>query len=343
VNNKTLNPEEVILKLKNSKILVTGGSGFIGSHIVEDLVRAGAIVRVFDNFSSGHIENLEQIRNEIEIIEGDILDMKALLQAASGMDAVSHQAAQLEIIRCIETPIQDLRSNTEGTLNVLEVAKQLNLSKVVYASSACVYGQANYVPEDELHPTTPNWPYGISKLAAEQYARLYNEYYGMETIGLRYSIVYGPREWFGRVLTVFLNRALDGEPPVVWGGEPQRDFIYISDVVRFHRLCLERDGLGNQIFNVSTGIGLSIEELAQLVSDLFNLGEPIYEDVPVGEKSEIVSGRIRLPAELKQMILDPRKAYEHLNWRSDVRLKEGIQKEFDWIQNNTRRWTEMHY
>jgi len=331
------------MNLKHSKILVTGGAGFIGSHIVEDLVRAGASVHVFDNFSSGRIENLEKVRNEIEVIEGDILDMKALLQAVSDMDAISHQAAQLEIIRCIETPIQDLRSNTEGTLNVLEAAKQLDIQKVVYASSACVYGQANYVPEDEMHPTLPNWPYGVSKLAAEQYARLYNEYYGIGTIGLRYSIVYGPREWFGRVLTVFLKRALDGEPPVVWGGGQERDFIYVDDVVRFHRLCLEKDGLGSQVFNVSTGIGVNIRKLAEMVCDLFNLGKPVLEDVREGEQSEIIEGRVRLPAELKQMILDPGKASEYFGWHPNIRLSDGIQKEYEWLQDNSNHWTEMHY
>lgn len=330
-------------RLKGKKILVTGGAGFIGSHIVEDLVNSGAKVRVYDNFSSGHRENLNAVEHDVEIIEGDILDMDALINAANGVDGICHQAAQLEITRCIETPIDDLRINAEGTLIILEVAKTLNIPKVVYASSACVYGQAIFVPETEDHPTVPNWPYGVSKLAAEHYARLYHEYYEIETVGLRYSIVYGPREWYGRVLTVFLRRALDSLPPVIWGGDQQRDFIYIDDVARLNRLCLEKNGLGCEVFNVSSGTGTSIRELAKVICKVFDLGKPMYEDIPEGGKSSFVEGRIRLPAELKRMILDNSKANGKLNWSPGVNLEEGLVHEYEWLKENKHRWKKMHY
>jgi UDP-glucose 4-epimerase len=331
------------LNIRNSTILVTGGAGFIGSHIVKDLVHSGANIRVLDNFSSGLTENLDSVKNHIEVIKGDILDMDTLLQAASGVDAISHQAAQLEIMSCIAAPVQDLRVNVEGTLNVLEAAKRLSISKVIYASSACVYGQAHYLPEDEMHPTVPNWPYGVSKLAAEHYARLYYNYYDIETVGLRYSIVYGPGEWYGRVLTVFLRRALERKPPVVWKGDQERDFVYIDDVVRFHRLALERHGLRSQIFNVSTGVGTSIRQLAVMICELFDLDNAIYEDVDQGQVSHHVAGRIRLPAELRQMILANDKARTVLGWSPEVRLKEGILAEMEWLRNHEYRWTVMHY
>jgi len=331
------------MNLKGLRILVTGGAGFIGSHIVEDLVKAGAIVRVFDNFSSGLRENLCHIGGDIEIIEGNLLDKEALLSAAVGVDAISHQAAQLEIIRCIEEPIEDLRTNAEGTLNVLDSAKRLGISKVVYASSACVYGQARYVPQDEGHPTLPNWPYGISKLATEHYARLYYEYYGISTIGLRYAIVYGPREWYGRVLTAFLRRALEKKPPVIWGGDQQRDFVYVDDIVHLHRLCLERDGLGNQAFNASTGVGTSIRQLAETVCELFDLDASVYEDIHEGEASDLVSGRIRLPAELEQMILANDKAKRTFGWAPVTDLQEGLLSEMAWLREHRDRWTTMHY
>ena len=331
------------MNIKDSTILVTGGAGFIGSHIVKDLAHSGANIRVLDNFSSGLTENLDSVKNHIEVIEGDILDMDTLLRAASGVDAISHQAAQLEIMSSIATPVGDMRTNVEGTLNVLEAAKRESISKVIYASSACVYGQAHYVPQDEMHPTVPNWPYGISKLAAEHYARLYYDYYGIETVGLRYSIVYGPGEWYGRVLTVFLQRALERKPPVVWKGDQERDFVYIDDVVRSHRLALERDGLSSEVFNVSTGVGTSIRQLAVMIGDLFDLDNAIYEDVDEGQASHHVAGRVRLPAELKQMILANEKARTVLGWSPEVSLKEGIVAEMQWLRNHEYRWTVMHY
>jgi UDP-glucose 4-epimerase len=329
--------------LSGSTVLVTGGAGFIGSHIVEDLVQAGARVRVLDDLSSGRREHLEAVRHDVELVEGTILDPDVVVAAARGADAICHQAAQLEIIRCIEDPVDDLRSNTEGTLNVLEAAKRCDVPKVVYASSACVYGQAEVVPSPEEHPTRPNWPYGISKLATEHYARLYNDYYGIETAGLRYSIVFGPREWYGRVLTAWLRRALDGEPPVVWGGHQQRDFVYVADVARANVLLLEADGLTDEVFNVSTGIGTSIRELADLLSGALGLPEPIFEELAEGEASEHLAGRIRLPAELERLVLDPSRIGERLGWRPETALRDGIQRELEWLRAHADLWTEMHY
>ena len=332
------------MQLKGLKVLVTGGAGFVGSHIVDDLKRSGASVRVFDNFSSGHRENLAASLSGIEIMEGDILDAPSLMKASKGMDLICHQAAQLEIMRCLETPSQDLRSNTEGTLNVLEAARRNGISKVVYASSACVYGQAAYTPQDEAHPTVPNWPYGVSKLATEHYARLYHEYYGIKTIGLRYSIVYGPHEWFGRVLTAYLKRALEKKPPVVWGGLAERDFIFVGDVVNAHRLCVENDALGCEVFNVSTGIATTIRQLAELVCRQFDLGHPVDEAVEPGQASKLVAGRIRLPGELKQMVLSPQKAKKMLGWSAQVSLADGLRSEYQWLEcGGAARWQTMHY
>ena len=332
------------MRLSGAHVLVTGGAGFIGSHIVDDLVRAGAQVRVFDNFSSGLRENLRAVAGDVEIVEGDILDPAALAVTCRGMDAISHQAAQLEIIRCIEDPVADLRINAEGTLNVFQAAVAAGVGKVIYASSACVYGQARYTPQDEDHPREPNWPYGVSKYATEGYGRLYHDYYGMQTIGLRYAIIFGPREWYGRVLTAFLRRALDGTPPVVWDGTQVRDFTFIEDVAACHRRCLEEDDLGAAVFNVSTGVATSIRALADLVVEVCGLGaSPIYEDVAEGQVSRLVPGRMRLPAELKQMVLDNRRARERLGWGPSVGLREGLAREFAWLREHADRWRTMHY
>jgi len=332
------------MKINGIKILITGGAGFIGSHIAESLVKQGAEVTVYDNFSSGRRRNILAIKDKIKIIKADILDLDALLKASKGMDAISHHAAQLEITRCIDDPVQDLRTNTEGTLNVLNACIKCGIKKIIYASSACVYGQAKYTPQDEGHPKNPNWPYGVSKYATEKYADIYNSYYDIKTIGLRYAIIYGEREWYGRVLTVYLKRALEGKAPVVWGGYQERDFTYIGDAVRCHNLCIENDKINNEIFNVSTGIGTQISELSEMVVKQFEINDkPIYEDIEEGTNSEYIHGRRRLPAELKQMVLDNSNAQIKLKWEHAIGLAEGLNREFKWVKDNPHFWTELSY
>src|SRR5262249_49872680 len=163
--------------------------------------------------------------------EGEILDLPALERAAEGCAVVSHQAAQLEITHCIDDPIDDLRTNAIGTLNVFLAARKAGAQRILNASSACVYGQAIDPPSDEdRSPTNPNWAYGASKLVAEKYGKIWTEFHNLPVISFRYGIVYGEREWYGRVLTIFLKRILDGKPPVVFGaGDQIRDFTYVGD------------------------------------------------------------------------------------------------------------------
>jgi len=332
------------MKLEGLRVLVTGGAGFVGSHIVESLAKKGAKVIVYDNFSSGIIENIKHLEKNVEVIKADILDYDKLLDACKGVDVISHQAAQLEITKCIDDPIEDLRVNAEGSLNVFNAAVKNGVKKIIYASSACVYGQAQYIPQDENHPTNPNWQYGVSKLAVEKYASIYNNYYGIPVVGLRYSIVYGPKEWYGRVLTVFLKRAMEGQLPVIWGGNQIRDFIYVDDVCSLHNLCIENDKVKSDIFNVSTGIGTSIEQLARLIIGLFGInGEPMHEDIKEGEISELVKDRKRLPMELKRMVLDNKKAEKILGWTPNVKLRDGLAREFEWLKSNEHRWNKMSY
>ena len=332
---------------RHARALVTGGAGFIGSHLVDDLLAAGAKVRVLDNLSSGSLENLALAvaAGDVEIIEGDILDADLVSKAAAGADAISHQAAQLEIVRCLEDPAHDLTVNAVGTVNVFEAARHNGIGTVVYASSACVYGQARSVPQREDHPTEPNWPYGISKLATEHYARLYAANHGTGMVGLRYGIVYGPREWYGRVLTAWLRRAVDGGAPVVWGGHQQRDFVHVSDIVDLHRRCLEQTdaGSGAIALNAATGRGTSIRELAETMVGQFDLPPVIYEDVAEGEVSELVTGRVRLPAELEQMVLASDLAAERYGWEAEVGLADGLASEMEWLQANLHRWDAMRY
>lgn len=332
--------------LEGKKVLVTGGAGFIGSHIVESLVKAGAGVKVYDNFSTGLLENLDVVKKDVEIIRGDILDYELLEKEIKGTEIVSHHAAQLEITRCVDDPVEDLNSNTVGTINVLNASVKNNVSKIINASSACVYGQARYVPEDEdKHPTNPNWAYGASKLAAEKYGQIYAQLYRIPVVSLRYAIIYGPKEWYGRVLTIFLKRATEDKPLVVFGrGDQQRDLTFVEDLVKLHNLCVEKEEANNQVLNVSTGIATSIQKLAEtIISCIDTNSKIIHEEVEEGQRSKIVDGRMRLPMELKQMVLDPSKAKSILNWEAKTNLADGIKKEYQWLKENSNRWVKMSY
>jgi UDP-glucose 4-epimerase len=334
------------MDLDGSRIFMTGGAGFIGSHFVRDLLTAGAGVTVYDNFSSGLAQNLDGVDAPLEIIKGDILDYETLRDAMRGHDAVSHQAAQLEITRSIGDPVYDLRTNTIGTLNVLKAVGELGIGKVVEASSAGVYGQAVTDPQGEDHPTDPNWEYGVSKLACEKYAAIACERNSrLAVTSLRYAIVYGEREWYGRVLTLFLKRALDGKPPVVFGnGDQVRDFVYVGDIAQLHRRCFEVDSPGHLVLNGSTGAGTTVLELAHAVCTVTGIEEgPVFDDVTEGARSTLADGRMRLPSELHAMRMSYQRALDAVGWKPEVALRDGLEREWDWLVAHPDRWTDMSY
>jgi UDP-glucose 4-epimerase len=330
---------------EGKKVLVTGGAGFIGSHIVERLLKEGATVTVLDNFRTGLRENLEKVKNDITLIEGSILEPKDVAKAAKGQDLISHQAAQLEITRAIDDPVEDLITNTAGTLNVMKAAVEAGIPKVVMASSAGVYGQAVETPQNEdTHPTNPNWAYGVSKLATEKYAKIFEEAHGLKVTALRYGIVYGPREWYGRVLTIFLKRALEGQPLVIFGdGKQLRDFVNVQDVVDMNLRCLLQPGADNQVFNVATAHGTDINTLAKLAKKVSGKDiEIIHEEVKEGEASKYYD-RIRLPQELKTLVQSYEKANKLLGWEPTIELEKGMLEEYQWLEQNPTRWQKMNY
>jgi UDP-glucose 4-epimerase len=340
------------MNLNGVRVLVTGGAGFIGSHLVERLVRRGARVRVFDNFSSGDRSNLADVRDDVEIIEGDVRDAASVRGAVQGCEVVSHQAAQLEITRCLEDPVDDLVANTVSTLHVLDAAVRAGVRRLIYASSACVYGQPAYVPSDEAnHPTDPNWAYGVGKLACEKYAAIFSAQSGVPMTGLRYAIVYGPREWYGRALTIFLKRLLGGEAPVVFGdGRQQRDFTFVGDVADLHDRLLEsespaREVFRHEVFNVSTGVATTIVDVARLAVRVSGKSvETVHEAIYPGERSRLVeNGRMRLPSELNALVLDPTRARERLGWTAKTELEAGVRQEWEWLQRHPERWQQMRY
>lgn len=306
-------------------------------------MRLGHEVVVFDNFSSGNWDNLKTIQNDLRVIEGDIRDYGALESALRGADLVSHHAAQLEIFRSTDDPLFDLEVNTIGTLNVLRAAKKNGIFRVINASSACIYGQAEGLTA-ETHDPRPNWAYGISKLAAEKYCHLYNDYQQLPTVSFRYGIVYGEREWYRRVLTIFIKRALEDKPLVVFGdGSQVRDFINVRDVVAMNRICLDHDSAPGHAFNVGTGVPTTVLQLAQAVQKIFPHVDIVHENTKQGEYSTLVPDKKRNSAELQSMWLNPTKAEEMLGWTPQVSLYDGITAMAEWAKQNPGRWTNIRY
>ena len=331
------------MEIKNKVIFVTGGAGFIGSHLVDRFIQEGAEkVLVYDNFSSGSLGNLEQAKEsgKVEVIEGDILDYKKLEKSMSGADLVSHHAAELEVFTGIKNIPHDMKVNIEGTVNVINACLENEVKKLIYASSGGVYGQAKYLPEDEEHALLPHWPYGVSKLAGEKYCTMITQLHGFPTVSLRYSIVYGPREWYGRVLTMFIKRVSEGKPPVIFGsGEQRRDFVYVDDVIEANVLAIKNNSVNGDYFNVSSGKATSVKELAELVLKAFNSDlKPVYDDPPEGEASPYQPERKRLVGELIDFVLDTKKPRDKLGYEPKTGLEEGIKKEIDWYLKNRQAW-----
>ena len=327
------------------KILITGGAGFIGSHIVESLLSLGHTVVVYDNFSSGSLFNLQSlIKNKnLKIIEGDILDFEMLNKSLKNIDLVSHHAAQLEIFLSIEDPVKDLEINTIGTLNVLKASSLNGVSKVINVSSACVYGQTSR-PSSENSPTNPNWDYGVSKLSGEKYAQIYNDYKNLSVVNLRYSIVYGEREWYRRVMPIFSKRYIKNEDLIIFGkGEQKRDFIYIMDLVKAHNLCLFNSKANGNIYNIGSGESISIFELAKTFLTLRGMysGKIVFEDVNQGEFSKLIEGKKRNSSELDLMHLDISKIKADLGWTPTTTLANGISNQLAWAKINLDRWNTI--
>ena len=331
-----------------SKIFITGGCGFLGSHIVDTLLEEGHEITVYDNLDSGYKENIPK---EVKLIKGDILDRDKLTKSSKGHDIFSHHAAKLEITKAISDPADDLFTNAVGTINALQACVENDIGTFIGASSAGVYGQVPVLGAlrggglimaqgklSELDKTAPNWPYGVSKLAAEHYARLYSENYDVKTTMLRYSIVYGPREWYGRALTMFMARLLEGARPVVFGkGNQIRDMVYVDDAVGFHNLAIEKNLSG--VYNVCSDKVATINGIAHKAIQAAGYEFEIqYDDIEPGETSEY-QNRIRIPSEL--LCLAPMNAKAlRTGWRAETNLLTGVKKQWEWLQDHKERYTE---
>lgn len=253
--------------------LVTGGAGFIGSHIVEKLVTMGEKVRVLDNFSFGNSANFKGMEAKIELISGDLLDTAAVTRAMEGIDVVFHQAALRSVPFSVNNPTLVNRVNVEGTLNVFTAARDAGVKRVVYASSSSVYGKGAMLPKSERDTPSPISPYAVSKLAGEYYAKVFTELYDLETVGLRYFNVYGPRQdpdsQYAAVIPRFIHWALRGEPLEVHGdGLQSRDFTYIDNVVQANLQAAHSELGAGGVFNVGEGKSHTLLDLVDLLEEI---------------------------------------------------------------------------
>ncbi|MDP2684033.1 MAG: NAD-dependent epimerase/dehydratase family protein [bacterium] len=317
--------------MKDSTILVTGGAGNIGSHIVDMCVKNDAKkVIVIDDFSRGVMSNLDwAIKNgNVVVINGNIKDTKLLNEYFKDVDYVFHQAA-IRITQCAKEPRLAHEVLIDGTFNVLEACVKHKIKKLVFASSASVYGDSSYLPMDENHPFNNKTYYGAGKIANEQMTRAFREMYGLNYVGLRYFNVYGPRMdiygYYTEVMIKWLDKMDKNEAPVIFGdGEQAMDFIYVEDVAKANILALESD-IVEGVYNVGTGIMTSLNELVREMLDLTNPNlKPIHKDP---EKLLIVSKR-------KAGI---EKAKENLGFKSEVNLKEGLKKLIGWRKSNIKQ------
>lgn len=264
-------------------ILITGGLGQVGSYLTEELSKVGHNrVTLLDNFSS-NIKDFV-VPQDVTVVEGDILDKELVDELVSESDVIIHTAAQVSVVNSIDNPIYDADINVSGTLNLLDAATKSEIKRFIYISSAAVYGEPQYLPIDEKHPTNPMSPYGLSKLTGERYTMLFHSLYGVPVVCLRLFNIYSPRQNpnspYSGVITKFIERAKAGKPPIVFGdGNQTRDFVSIHDVVDVVVKCIECDDAVGEVFNVGTGVAITVNELAGFCSDM----EPEYREAQSGD------------------------------------------------------------
>lgn len=304
------------------KALVIGGAGFIGSNIVKELLNTrNYTVKVFDNLSTGLLKNLNGLN--YEFINGDILNSESLKYASKDINVIFHLAANIGNLKSLNNPVFDSNTNVIGTLNVLSAAKENNVRKVIYSSSAAIYGELLYQPIDEKHPLEPESPYGVSKLAAEKHCLWYGKYYNIDTVCLRYFNVYGINQYsdeYGNVIPKWVALILNNAPIKIYGdGTQTRDFVNVRDIAKANVLSASKKQLRG-FYNISSGESITIKELALKLKSIFDKEIEIqYEDFR--------------PGEVRHCKADITKARKFLGFKPTVELKQGLEEYINWIKN----------
>ncbi|TDX59277.1 NAD-dependent epimerase/dehydratase family protein [Orenia marismortui] len=300
-------------------VLVTGGAGFIGSHIVDKLIARGDKVIIVDNLSTGRLEYLNPLAKFYKL---DIREDLSEIFKKYNIDYVIHQAAQIDVQQSIKDPSFDGDVNIIGTTNLLEHCCKYNIKKIIYASTAAVYGQPKYLGVDEEHPINPISYYGISKHTPEHYIKVFSQLYGLNYTILRYSNVYGIRQGFtseGGVISIFIDKFLSGERPIIYGdGKQTRDFIYVDDIVRANIIALEKGD--NEAINISCNHQTSLNQLIMMMKSILAVDlNPIYKSAKLGD--------------IKYNYLSNKKAKEVLGWTPNYGLSEGLEEIFAYYQS----------
>ena len=303
--------------------LVTGGAGFIGSHLTEALVQRGEHVRVADSFITGKRENLKHIPG-VELVEGDLADVAVAQRAVAGVDYVLHQAAIPSVPRSVKDPITSNRANIDASLNVLVAARDAGVRRVVYAGSSSAYGNQPTLPKVETMGTAPLSPYALQKLVAEQYCQMFTHLYGLETVTIRYFNVFGPRQDpsspYSGVISLFIKALVEGKQPTIYGdGEHTRDFTYVANVVDgVLKACLAPAASG-EVINVATGGRISLNQLFRTLKDLTGAAvEPIYAEPRAGD--------------VKDSQADIGKARRLLGYEPSVTFDQGLAETVAWFR-----------
>ena len=309
-----------------AKILVTGGAGFIGSHIVEQALQRGDGVRVLDNFSTGRRENLERLHGDLEVLEGDLRDPRMVKEAVQGIELVFHQAAFISVPRSMQEPETCFAINVAGTVALLEAARQAGVRRVVLASSTAVYGDTDVFPTPEETPLQPLSPYAVSKHVNELYAALYTRALGLPVVALRYFNVYGPRQRpdseYAAAIPIFVRLLVTDQPLTIFGdGKQTRDFIFVADVACANLLAAESDQAAGEAINICTGSEITMLDLLEQLSELAPRGGP-----------EVIFAPPR-PGDIYRSVGSPDKAERLLGFRAATPLAEGLKQTLDWMRS----------
>ena len=308
-----------------SKYLVTGGAGFIGSHIVEALLARNDEVRVLDNFSTGLRSNVEPFTARIELLEADLVDADAVAGAVDGVDCIFHEAALASVPRSVEAPLDTHDACVTGTVTLLDAARRAGVRRVVYAASSSAYGDQPTSPKCETDLPAPLSPYGAAKLASEYFCSAFAATYGLETVCLRYFNVFGPRQdpnsQYSAVIPRFITSMLEGNSPTIYGdGGQSRDFTHVANVVEANLLAAEAANVSGLVMNVATGSAISLLDLVARINDLLGTGvEPVHEPPRVGD--------------IRESLADITLARRVLGYEPSVDFDEGLRRSIDYYRS----------
>ena len=318
------------------KILITGGAGFVGSHLCEKYTKNGDTVLCLDNFMNGSLTNIRQLLNyrNFKLVNGDIRDFDLLEKITRDVDVIFHLAAQIHVDRSIVEPKMTYEVNVLGTQNILEVARMYDVEKLIYASTSEVYGSTLYAPMDENHPLNAPHPYGASKIAADRMCNAYIETYGMDVCIMRSFNLYGPKQkdsGYGGVISLFTKRVLNNMPPIIYGnGEQTRDYTYVDDIVRAYDMVLNYKKEIREPINFGTGKEIKIIDLANKIIEL------------CGRRGNVKPVHVEpRPGEVQRLIADISKAKEIFGWEPNYTIDDGLKKFIDWYKSyRYEEWTK---